>query len=171
MLLTILTHHAKRPTRPHIARPASFHEIPNDILLSMSLPPSPTTSARCAYTVRASLPTEALRSEYLHWLTTDHVQKVLDAGALRAEVITLDLDPAATDIAPGGQVEVRYIFRDRAALERYIKDHAPRLRAEGATRFPADQGLKFQRSVGLLVCRLPEGYSDPRRRAEEAAAS
>ncbi|MCU0688692.1 MAG: DUF4286 family protein [Phycisphaerales bacterium] len=129
-----------------------------------------TPQAPCAYTVRATFPTAQLRSEYLEWLTSDHVHKVLDAGALRAEVIALDPDPAVT-LAKGGQVEVRYIFRDRAALDQYIQDHAPRLRAEGTARFPADRGLEFQRSVGMVVCRLPEGYSALPRRVAAADAS
>jgi hypothetical protein len=31
---------------------------------------------------------------------------------------------------------VQYRLRDPAALESYLRDHAPRLRADGATRFP-----------------------------------
>jgi hypothetical protein len=115
-----------------------------------------------AYTVRISLADEATREVYIRWLAEDHLAKVLVGGAARAEVVAMD--PIEGSGADAGRVvvEVRYQFRDRAGLERYLQEHAPRLRAEGLAKF-ADIDLRITRSIGLIAYREPEGYSDVRR--------
>lgn len=74
----------------------------------------------------------SIREAYLAWLA-DHVAEVLSlpgfTGARRFEVD----DPAP---APGRVgLCVQYDLVDRAALAAYLRDHAPRLRAEGQARF------------------------------------
>jgi Domain of unknown function (DUF4286) len=65
------------------------------------------------------------------WLR-DHTADVLQFdGFLSAEI----LDDEA--VAPPGRVRriVQYRLRDRAALEAYLREHAPRLRQQGVDKF------------------------------------
>jgi len=71
------------------------------------------------------------------------VRAVLAAGATDVEIIELD--------GPSRSLEVRYHFPSRQVFERYEKEHAARLRAEGLLRFPAERGISYRRSVGLVV--------------------
>lgn len=98
-----------------------------------------------AYTVRATIPNESLAHEYVAWLVDDHVAKVIRAGAMTAQVVR------QTDPALPIQIEVRYVFADRKALDDYLRESAPGLRAEGLTRFPADLGITLVRTVGEIV--------------------
>ena len=44
----------------------------------------------------------------------------------------------------------QFEFADRAAFERYVAEHAPRLRADGLKRFPADR-VKYLRRTGQII--------------------
>jgi len=98
-----------------------------------------------AYTVIATLPDEPTRSEYVAWLESEHVNLVVKAGAHTAMIVRVE-DPVAPP-----QVEARYIFTTRQEFERYIRDSAPALRAEGLKRFPAQRGIRFERRIGAVV--------------------
>jgi hypothetical protein len=98
-----------------------------------------------AYTVTASFSDAALAENWLRWLREGHVAAVLAGGAARAEIVALD-DPALC-------YEVRYHFPSREAYERYERDFAPRLRAEGLRLFPT--GIRYSRSVGAVRCVFP----------------
>ncbi|QSX79358.1 DUF4286 family protein [Agrilutibacter solisilvae] len=85
-----------------------------------------------------------IRGPYLAWLA-DHVAEIRAlpgfAGARRFEV---------TDPAPlPGRVSlcVQYTLVDQAALDAYLRDHAPRLRADGQARF----GGRFTASRRVLA--------------------
>ncbi len=97
------------------------------------------------YTVTATLPDEATASEYIAWLNDGHVQAVVSGGAASAHVIRVE-EPAAPI-----QVETRYVFASREDHDRYLRDHAPRLRAEGLARFGPGRGIAFQRRLGRVV--------------------
>ena len=79
---------------------------------------------------------------YLDWLAGGHAAQVLAGGADRAEVVRLQGDSL--------QVETRYRFPDRAAFDRYERDHAPALRADGLARF-GEAGIRFERTVGTIL--------------------
>jgi hypothetical protein len=98
-----------------------------------------------AYTVIATLPDAPTTAEYIHWLNTDHLQKVVAAGARRGDIVRIE-QPAEPH-----QVETRYEFPDRQAFEVYLKTAAPGLRAEGLEKFPAERGVKFERRVGIVM--------------------
>ena len=70
--------------------------------------------------------------EYRTWLRT-HIAEILAIdgfiGARQFEVI----EPPATAGCVG--LCVQYVLRDGDALAAYLREHAPRLRADGATRF------------------------------------
>ncbi len=106
-----------------------------------------------SYTVQATVP-EAIVSKYMHWLIHDHIAKLVEAGALAAEVRLLDA-PAAPAPQATRIVESHYTFASRAALEAYIASHAPRLRAEGLSAFPPELGITFTRTVAEIHARVP----------------
>lgn len=74
----------------------------------------------------------SIASGYLDWLD-GHVREILALpGFLGATLYAIDEPPPAE-----GRLGlcVQYRLRDRAALEDYLRDHAPRLRADGIARF------------------------------------
>lgn len=100
-----------------------------------------------AYTVTAILPDDRIRDEYLAWLTGGHLAAVLEGGAISAQVVSI------ADPVPPIAVEVRYVFPTQGTLERYVREFAPALRAEGLARF--GRLVTFRRSVGPVVANLP----------------
>jgi hypothetical protein len=98
-----------------------------------------------AYTVIATLPDAHLASEYILWLGDGHIQSVVEAGAVSASIVRME-QPAAPV-----QVESRYVFPDRATFERYLRDTAPGLRAEGLQKFPPAAGVSFERRTGTVA--------------------
>ncbi|MFA6044983.1 MAG: DUF4286 family protein [Phycisphaerales bacterium] len=99
--------------------------------------------SRLSYVVTATLPDESLALEYQQWLLGGHIQQVVAGGATHAEVVRI-LEPAAPL-----RVQARYGFPSRAALDRYIKEFAPALRAEGLAKF--GDRVSFVREVGELL--------------------
>ena len=73
----------------------------------------------------------AIVDAYAAWLK-EHVTEILALpGFLRAEVLE---EPArATDDLRC--FSVRFVLRDRDSLENYLREHAPRLRNQGAALF------------------------------------
>ncbi len=115
-----------------------------------------------SYVVRASCGSASLRTSYVQWLVGSaqqfgHMAEVLGAGALTAEVVTLDR-PEGAQVDETWIAEARYTFRNRAALESYLAEHAPRLRVDGLAKF-GPQGsvgsVLFARFTGELVRALP----------------
>jgi antibiotic biosynthesis monooxygenase (ABM) superfamily enzyme len=89
----------------------------------------------------------AIAEEYRAWLET-HIREILAIpGFSGAELLAED------DEGERPVWTTRYHLEGREALERYLRDHAPRLRAEGTTRF----GGRFQatRRVSELVREFP----------------
>ena len=98
------------------------------------------------YEVRAVVERE-VSDDYRAWLD-GHVHEILGIpGFTHAEL-------HAEDAVDGRAVwTVRYHLQSREALETYLRDHAPRLRAEGLARF----GDRFSatRRVSELVRSFP----------------
>jgi len=77
-----------------------------------------------------------IAAAYREWLVA-HVAQILrlpgfvDARIL--DVLEADVEPLARD----GEVAlcVQYALRDRASLDGYLREHAPRMRADGDARF------------------------------------
>ncbi|MEZ6242820.1 MAG: DUF4286 family protein [Phycisphaerales bacterium] len=97
-----------------------------------------------AYTVSARCDSERVAREFVSWLVDGHLAGVIRGGASAAEILMLD--PGAG----GTQVEVRYRFSDRASFERYEREAAPALRAEGVQRFAPGSGITLSRTVGEI---------------------
>jgi hypothetical protein len=85
----------------------------------------------------------AIAGEYRRWLD-GHVEEILALpGFVDARIFeVLEPAPAAGEVA----LCVHYTLRDRAALEAYLHDHAPRLREEGVARF----GRRFRAQRRVL---------------------
>lgn len=100
------------------------------------------------YSVLATFQDSATVADWLRWLREGHITDVLAGGASDAEVIELD------ELARS--FEVRYHFPSREAFARYEREHAPRLRAEGLKRFPAEKGISYRRTVGVVLQSFPQ---------------
>ncbi|MFO0830081.1 MAG: DUF4286 family protein [Phycisphaerales bacterium] len=101
-----------------------------------------------SYVVHASFDDPRVADEWIAWLRDGHLADVQRGGALSAEVVRLDrADAAATSVA----CEVRYRFASRDAFDRYLRDVAPALRAEGLAKFPPERGIRYQRTTGDVV--------------------
>lgn len=98
--------------------------------------------SRIVYTLTCTVP-PAKEAEWLAWLRGGHMQEVIAGGASSAEIIRIDSTP--------GIFEIRYIFPDRRTYDSYIRDHAPRLRADGLRRFPPEDGISYSRSAGEII--------------------
>jgi hypothetical protein len=85
----------------------------------------------------------AAHDEYRVWLH-DHVAEILALPGFKGAKIFEVLEPPPS----AGRVGlcVQYALQDRAALDDYLRDHAPRLRADGMARF----GDRFQASRRVL---------------------
>lgn len=93
------------------------------------------------YEVLATAIDDCAAAEWLEWLHTKHLADVIAAGARSGRVIRLD-EPARTLVA-------QYEFESREAFERYVREHAPRLRAEGIELF--GDRLSYSRRSGEIV--------------------
>jgi hypothetical protein len=94
------------------------------------------------YTVAVTFSDAATADAWRAWLRDGHVADVMAGGAVAAEVVRIDGGP---------RFEVRYRFPSREAFERYEREHAPRLRAEGRAKFPPEQGIAYERSTAELL--------------------
>ena len=101
------------------------------------------------YTVSAEFTNDALATEWLRWLRDGHIDEVLAAGAVRAEIVRLDNPVIA--------FEIRYVFPDRKTFQHYEESHATRLRAEGLEKFPEQGGVQYDRSTGVIEAVFGEG--------------
>jgi hypothetical protein len=98
-----------------------------------------------AYTVHCRIQTPDKAAAWLAWLKNGHLDDVIAGGAQSAEIVQIDNDGAEESI-----FEVRYRFESRDAYDVYIRDHAPRLRAEGLKLFPPEDGFVYSRTVGKI---------------------
>lgn len=87
----------------------------------------------------------AIAADYRAWLHAHVAQMLALPGFASAQVY------AVAEPAEPGRTGwcVHYRLRDAAALEAYLRDHAPRMRAEGAARF----GERFRASRRVLAVR------------------
>ncbi len=97
-----------------------------------------------SYTVRCTFDDPAVAERWVQWLGEEHLRDVCDAGAVDAEIVQFDAGGGSSKVI----CEARYHFADRAAFEKYERDHAPRLREEGLQKFPLERGLHYERFTG-----------------------
>lgn len=95
------------------------------------------------YRVRCTFTDPAVATRWLEWLQITHLADVKAAGALDARVLRIDSEDTV--------LEAVYSFEDRAAFERYEREHAPRLRDEGLALFPLSFGLTYERTTAVTA--------------------
>jgi len=100
---------------------------------------------RISYAVTAVMPDSETRDRYLRWLLDGHVRDVLDAGASDAQIIVIDQPELPI------RVQTRYVFESQQELDRYLRDRAPELRAQGLRLFGPETGVAFTREIGVVV--------------------
>lgn len=106
-------------------------------------PAAPLAIHHVIYEVTAEIDADIVE-DYRAWLR-DHVAEILTLpGFVGAQPYQV-LEPAPEDGRIG--IGVHYQLRDLAALADYLRDHAPRLRADGIARF----GNKMRTSRRVLA--------------------
>ena len=85
----------------------------------------------------------AAHDDYRVWLRT-HIAEILALPGFTGAKLFEVLEPPPS----AGRVGlcVQYALKDRAVLDDYLRDHAPRLRADGVARF----GDRFQATRRIL---------------------
>ena len=91
----------------------------------------------------------AIAAAYRAWLAT-HVQDVLALPGFVSAQVHEVVDPLPTAGRVG--LSVRYVVRDADLLDAYLREHAPRLRAEGLERF-GEEGVRTRRRVLREIAR------------------
>lgn len=97
------------------------------------------------YSVYVSFQDEALAVEWLAWMRHGHVKAVCEAGAIRAELFSVQNDRA------GKHYVARYIFKSENDFKHYEEYAAPKLRSEGLKMFPVEMGVTYQRSTARMI--------------------
>lgn len=103
-----------------------------------------------AYTVWARFDDPAVRVEFCSWLRQEHIGQVIDAGAAEADL----LEHGPLPQAPGGAIEVRYLFESPASLADYLEHRMPKLRGETLKRFGHMPGIRYERVDARVVDRF-----------------
>jgi hypothetical protein len=78
------------------------------------------------YEITAAVPPEAAR-QYESYMRSHHIPDILTTGCFTG---------ASLERSEPGRYRARYMAADRESLDRYLAEHAPRLRADGERRFP-----------------------------------
>lgn len=97
------------------------------------------TTYEITATVRADI-----SADYERYMRERHIPDLLATGAFHA---------ASFATAGPGRYRIRYEARDRTALDRYLDEHAPRLRAEFDAHF-AD-GVTLAREIWESIALWP----------------
>ena len=105
----------------------------------------PTTPSRVLYSVTATLPDGSIEAMYVRWLCEGHVQAVLGAGAESARVVRIKEPPGLR------RVRSEYVFASPDAFDRYVRDAAPALRADGLARFGPGTGVRMEREIASVL--------------------
>lgn len=89
---------------------------------------------------------DSVHQEWLEWMKTDHIPKVLSTGKFEKATLSQVL----VEEEMGGQTySIQYRSYSREALDAYYKDDADDLRQEGAKKF-ADKMLAFRTELQIV---------------------
>jgi hypothetical protein len=91
------------------------------------------------YEITALVPSH-LVTAYEHYMRERHIPEILGTGCFEGAVLTR---------AAPGRYRVRYEARNDGDLERYLAEHAPRLRGDFESHFP--DGVTVSREVWVAV--------------------
>lgn len=107
----------------------------------------PDADAHVIYEVNIDVDA-AIVADYRAWLAA-HVDEILALPGFTGARVFEVLDPAPAD--GRASICVQYALRDAASLDNYLREHAPRLRADGMARF----GGRFHATRRVLWERRP----------------
>lgn len=99
-------------------------------------------TGRFFYEVQAVFSNEDVARRWEEWMCTKHIADVVAAGASEGCHIRLD--------APAPTYSAQYWFESRQAFDRYVAEHAARLRAEAAEMF-SPQEVTYTRRTGEQI--------------------
>jgi hypothetical protein len=91
-----------------------------------------------------AVPEPDVREAYEHYMRSKHVSDVLASGCFVAARIAVTAE---------GLYRTTYVAATRDVLDRYLAEHAPRLRADFAEHIPA--GVKLSREILDVVQEWP----------------
>lgn len=100
---------------------------------------------RVLYEVAAEIIDETVESGWVRWMVEEHLEDVVRVGAASGRLVQLDVAAGSSR-----QYLAQYEFDSRAALDRYLAEEAPRLRADGVARFSAEQ-VRLTRRTGQIL--------------------
>jgi len=104
-----------------------------------------------AYEVRARVPIDQAKA-YEQYLREEHIPDLMATGCFEEATFSRsEGSGAAPEAGHPADVLFRsaYLAPDRAALDRYLADHAGRLRTHALARFP--RGLAFERETWAVL--------------------
>jgi hypothetical protein len=113
---------------------------------------NPLPAGALRYEVTAHVP-ESMAPDYETYLRREHVPDLMATGCFVGAEFSRDSEASGADGStdlPGAGPRVRfrstYVAPGRDALDRYLAQHAPRLRAHALERFSAG-AIEFTRAV------------------------
>lgn len=91
--------------------------------------------------------TDEIHQEWLDWMKTEHLPKMLQTGKFTKALMTRVL----VEEAMGGTTySVQYTTKDKATLEAYYEENATILRNETVKRF-GDQLVAFRTELEVVI--------------------
>lgn len=89
---------------------------------------------------------ESIHTKWLQWMKEKHIQEVLNTGKfISARMVKVMVD----EEIEGQTYSIQYLAENRAKLESYYLEDAPRLRQEGLQLF-GDKMLAFRTELEVL---------------------
>ena len=101
-----------------------------------------------SYEVTARLD-KRIAEEYERYLREEHIPDLMATGCFLEATFARQEEVKVANDDPWIRFRSSYLAPDRAALERYFREHAERLRGDALARFPA--GLEPTREEWALV--------------------
>lgn len=99
------------------------------------------------YEVTATIHDPAVAEACVGWMHGEHIAEIVAAGAKSGRLYRVEESPSV--------YVAHYEFASRPALDEYLTNHAPRLRAAGVQRFPPEKVILSRRVL------IPSGRNDP----------
>ncbi|RIK69211.1 MAG: hypothetical protein DCC65_00230 [Planctomycetota bacterium] len=99
-------------------------------------------NAPALYEVEATFADHTVAERWVRWMLDEHITEVCRCGATMGRLIRIDGEKV--------RYVAQYEFASPGQLENYLQHHAPRLRAEGASRFPLEL-VSYSRRTGIIL--------------------
>jgi hypothetical protein len=100
------------------------------------------------YIVECKVTYATLETDWLEWMTNEHIPQILKCGAQKAVIFLMDKDGIDSPIKT---YEIQYHFQNRTSFEAYMEKHASTLRQESLRKFPVSDGFHYKRRSGMCL--------------------